>query len=157
MKVLLATQLDLPWRLAWIDKGRVFELRVDQVSTNFDLHAGVERAMSRHGTGVPDPFGARGDVAASLELLVWSGVAVVSPGGGLDRLPVNLVVWREGLPTDVPEWRGMRTLVATRAAIKRGWNAQAPFDALVPEVRVVRELPASEAVACIAAMRAEAG
>lgn len=157
MKVLLATQLDSRWRLAWIDHERVFELRVDGVSSNFDLHTGVERALAQLGAGVPDPVRADGSVAASIELLVWSGIAVVKPEGGVRAMPMNEIVWREGLPTDVSAWRGMRTLVATRASIQRGWRAQRPFSALLPEVRVERELPPGEARACIAAMRAEAG
>lgn len=76
--------------------------------------------------------------------------------GGVRALPMNEVVWREGLPTDVPELDGVRTLVATHAAIQRGWRASRPFHAMVPEVTVTRELPRADAERLVAEMRARA-
>jgi hypothetical protein len=159
LRMLLATELDARWRLVLVlETTRAFELRVDGVSVNFDLHALVERALSRHGVpGVPDPMRSDGSVSANLELLVWSGIAIVKPAGGVTALPMNEVVWREGLPTDVPEYEGLRTLVATKPAIARSWRSTPPFQALIPSVTIERELPASEVEPLVAAMRARAG
>jgi hypothetical protein len=158
LRTLLATEIDARWRLvlAHAEPVRVLELRVDGVSSNFDLHALVERALARHGVGIPDPYGDDGAVSASLELLTWSGITLVQPGGGVRGLPMNEVVWREGLPTDVPELDGVRTLVATRAAIQRGWRAGRPFSAMIPEVTITRELPRADAARLVADMRARA-
>jgi hypothetical protein len=157
LRMLFATELDARWRLVLVlETTRVFELRVDSVSANFDLHALVERALAEHTGVVPDPIQADGSVMSNLELLVWSGIAIVKPAGGVTALPMNEVVWREGLPTDVPEYEGMRTLVATRPAITRSWRASRPFHALVPSVAIERELAPDDALAFVAAMRARA-
>lgn len=158
LRMLFATELDARWRLVLVlETTRVFELRVDSVSANFDLHALVERALAGHGVGIPDPIQADGSVMSNLELLVWSGIAIVKPGGGVTALPMNEVVWREGLPTDVPEYEGMRTLVATKPAIARSWRASRPFHALVPAVTVEGELSSGDAEALVAEMRSRAG
>ncbi|MCC7541123.1 MAG: hypothetical protein IT379_33200, partial [Deltaproteobacteria bacterium] len=145
LRLLLATELSARWRLVLPGPIRVLELQVDALSSNFDLHALVERALARHGLGIPDPVQPDGSVSASLELLVWSGITLVKPSGGVSGLPLDEIVWREGVPSDVPEIEGMRTLVATKAAIGRSWRAPRPFAALVPTVTIERELPPGEA------------
>lgn len=157
LRMLFATELDARWRLVLVlETTRVFEIRVDSVSANFDLHALVERALAEHTAVVPDPIQADGSVRSNLELLVWSGIAIVKPSGGVTALPMNEVVWREGLPTDVPEYEGMRTVVATKPAISRSWRVSHPFHALVPSVTIERELPLADAQALVADMRSRA-
>jgi hypothetical protein len=148
LEKLLAAQVDAPWRLLLMRPGevtRVFEVRVDQVATNFELQEEVERALSSIGlTTAPR----RGDhVAASFELALPSAAQhfARTPRGSL---PMTDIVWREGLPTDVPIWpegpMGRRTLVLAPSTIRRSWSAGRTFAALEPSVRIERELAGGE-------------
>jgi hypothetical protein len=148
LEKLLAAQVDAPWRLVLMRPGevtRVFDVRVDQVTTNFELHEEVERALSSVGlTAAPR----RDDhVASSFELALPSAAQHLARTPHTS-LPMTDIVWREGLPTDVPIWpegpMGRRTLLLAPATIRRSWSAGRTFAALEPEVRIERELTGGE-------------
>lgn len=159
LEKLLAAQVDAPWRLVvFVEPGaaRVFEARVDQVTTNFELHAQVERALAAAGLATDPERG--GHVAASFELgLPEAAAAFATAKPNAQALPGRALVWREGLPTDVPVWSAgglepRRTLVVAPASIQRSWSSGQTFHALTPSVRIERELAGAEVRAVLAAL-----
>ncbi|MFC1609665.1 hypothetical protein ACFL6C_01780 [Myxococcota bacterium] len=151
---LVSVQLDAPWRVVCPCEQRGFEIVVDGITSNFELHALVEDglvarglpgtpnsqevlAMVRGSSGVTD----RMMVRASLELYTPAAAPFLCDGADV---PLDHVVWREGRPTDVPVLDGRRTLYAARGQIQRSWNAGRSFSQLYPRVEFARELDPAE-------------
>lgn len=154
LEPLLATQLDAEWRVALPESERVFDVRVDGVSRNFDLHTLVEVALFGHGQAIAtDPRNPDGSVSAGLELFSHGAMPWLKSGSP-GAIPTEHMVSREGVPTDVATFRGVRTLVCTRPVIQRSWRASRPFKALVPTVHIERELSRAEARELLSAMTA---
>ena len=162
LSVLLAVQLDAPWRVLCPANARGFELRVDGVCTGFDLHALVADALV--GEGVPGQSNPRdvievvrglrarsqqGFVKGSFDFHTFRAAGDLAAGR-----PVGFgnASWNEGLATDIPAWREMRTLLALPPQIARTWNAGRPFSALTASVEVVRRMDEGEASALLAEM-----
>jgi len=148
LHLLLATQLEAPWRVVLLEPRRVFEVRVDGVCTNFELQELVELALAS--AGVPT-LGRTGDgaVRATFELLTWRALPFLA---GAEPVPAEHQVSREGVPSEVPVFEGQRTLLATPRTVLRSWRSTQPFSELVPRIELVRELNASEAGAVLAAL-----
>lgn len=161
---LASTQLDAPWRVVCVDVGRAFEVRVDGVCSNFELHALVGEALvdrgvpgNRNPRDVLDVVRGTSDHA---ERSYVEGVFELYVPAALDALtrpereaPLKLTVWNEGAPTDVPVFEGRRTVLVTAPAWKRTWNGGRPFSALRAAVTVERELSGDEYAALLARMR----
>jgi hypothetical protein len=161
---LASTQLDAPWRVVCVDVGRAFEVRVDGVCSNFELHALVADALVER--GVPGNRNPRDvlDVVRGLsdeaERTYVEGVFEMFVPAALEALtrperqsPLKLTVWNEGAPTDVPVFEGRRTVLVTAPVWKRTWNGGRPFSALRAAVTVERELSGDEHAALLARMR----
>lgn len=155
LHTLLATQLDARWRALCPSEQRGFELRVDGVSSNFDIKALVSEALSAAGLAgdrnPPDVIAAvRGDATSSSQGFVkgcfdfYTCDAIPFLGGPPGEIPFQHTVWGEGVPTDVPPCEGLRTVIVTPPTIARTWNAARPFSQLRPRVEVERELDPSE-------------
>jgi hypothetical protein len=124
---------------------RVFELDVDAVRSNFDLHDGAARALAR-------PLGHRAKPGAGLwNVYDWraAGLDLAKPDG----VPRERWIWNEGRPAQVPAFEGTRVLVVGPASYARAWNPGGS----APSVRLVRELPAPEAAALLVRLREAAG
>jgi hypothetical protein len=154
---LFATQLDARWlvvcpaRIAH-PRDRVFELRVDQVATNFELFELVADALVEY--GVSDLRGSSrgpGYVKGSFDFYDVGALPYLSRQLAV---PLERFVFGEGVPTDVQIFRNARTLIAAPPTISRTWNAASPFKALEPSVSVVRELSQSDVRELVSAMRA---
>jgi hypothetical protein len=161
---LAATQLDAPWRAVCVDEGRAFELRVDGVCSNFELHALVGEALVERGVAghrnpadVLDVVRGASDhaertiVEGAFELFVPAALEALTRAER--EAPFKLTVWNEGAPCDVPVFEGRRTVLVTAPAWKRTWNVGRPYAALRASVTVERELSGDEHRALIARMR----
>lgn len=166
LHVLLGVELDARWRVLSPRDGRGFWIVVDGVVNNFQLHTLVAAALVDRGLpGARPPdtlvqyLGCRAG-APGVDRVegVWNfydwRAAAYDVGG--DKVPDDCWVWNEGVPHDVPEYDGARTLVVGPATIKRGWRPGRPFSALAATVRVEAELSAAEVGSTLAAMRATA-
>lgn len=161
---LASAQLDAPWRVLCVEVGRAFELRVDGVCSNFELHALLGEALVERGVpGVrnpPDVLDVVRGARDSAERGYVEGVFELYGPGGLDALlreppeaPMPHTVWNEGAPTDVPVFEGRRTVLVTAPAWKRTWNGGRPFSALCASVTIERELDGEAYAALVSRMR----
>lgn len=154
LHVLTGVQLDAPWLVLFPLLDRGFHLIVDEVASNFDLHALLADALVPRGVpGTSNPADIiaviRGEsnecrrnyVAGSWNLYGYRAAShdLREPG----HVPHEHWVWGEGQPRDVPEVDGMRTLLVGPSAFERSWNAGRTFSALRARVEVSEELPPS--------------
>ncbi len=165
LAVLLGVELDARWLALCPLEGRGFELLVDGVVSNFDLHALLAGALIERGVpGEANPPGVlaylrgeserspRGHVVGSFNLYDHRA-------GGCDlrrptEVPQDAWVWNEGGPRDVPLWEGRRTLLVGPPAYARTWSPGRTFSALFPSVEVTRELAADEVATTLGRLRA---
>jgi hypothetical protein len=125
--------------------GRVFELEVGHVGSNFDLHEGASAALasSLGHRGVPG--------TGTWNVYDWRAVAhdVTRPAD----VPRERWVWNEGRPAEIPKFEGVRVLVVGPPSYERTWNAGTAGRS----VRLRRELTAAEAAALLQRLGVAAG
>jgi len=161
LHVLLGVELDARWRVLLPLDGRGFEVVVDGVVSNFDLHALIAAALGGRGVATADNPPAlvaylRSGGAEPPRSYVAGSWNLYGPGAaGFDLrdpagVPQEHWVWGEGGPRDVPRVGGVATILLGPAAYERTWSAGRTFAALAQDVRVVRELTAAEVKAALA-------
>jgi len=137
---------------------RAFELKMDGVAVNFELHTLLGVALAQPlGLQPPDPASIAalfGELAAQAPHTVgmWNlydhrALSTLDAGEevGLDKW-----VWNEGRPEDIPKVDGTRLVVAGAPPYERTWQTTRTFQALMPKVELVRELTPDEAAALLA-------
>ncbi len=160
LHLLFGVELDARWRVLMPLVGRGFEVVVDGVVSNYDLHALLAAALAGHGVATADNPAAlfaylRGDREAPPRPYVagsWNLYGIGAAGFDLrdaGRVPQDLWVWGEGAPRDVPRVAGVPTVLLGPAAPERTWSSGRTFAALRQDVRVLRELSADEVRAAL--------
>lgn len=160
-----ALDLEERWHVHLPALGRVFDVHVDGVVSNWDLHVLLAHALAEHGVPVvsnaqavidnlTSPADAPADTTVQGTWNMYTHEAL-----GLDLVantpPTAMWVLGEGSPRDVPSLDGERVLVLGPASFVRTWNAQRSLHARCAHVRVAREWTPDEVRALgLAATRA---
>lgn len=162
--VLLGAALDELWTVLLPVVGRGFDVRVDGLVRNFDLHLLLAEALATKGVPVAKndravianlrkddaaPKGA--SVRGSFNLYSWQAAGFDLADGG--RVPHDVWVWGEGAPRDVPLFDGVRTLLIGPASMQRGWNAGRTFARLFADVSIQREWSRDEVQTALGRLR----
>ncbi|HSI03842.1 MAG: hypothetical protein ACAI38_10750 [Myxococcota bacterium] len=154
LPVLLDAELGQRWTVHVPGTRRSFEVELEGVVSNFDLHALLAAALvplgvpgtapspallafiEGHGPAPPDGF-----VGGTWNLYDHRALAhdVSDPRG----VPHECWIWGEGRPAHVIQGSGQRTIVVGPAAYERTWNVGRVFSALPQSLKVLRELPSS--------------
>jgi hypothetical protein len=160
LHVLLGVQVDSPWLVLCPAVHRGFRVVLDGVVGNFDLHALLAGALADHGLpGAANPpellAYLRGEAdAPSCDYVKGSWNLYDYRAASFDLStevpPLNVWVWGEGAPRDVPPVDGVRTLLVGPASIERTWSAGRPFSALPSSVRISSELSRDEVAETLA-------
>lgn len=163
LDVLLGAQLDAPWLALCPMEKRGFEIKMDGVVSNFDLHALAADALldqgipgERNPKDVIDfirgnvPSRSTDTVSGTFQFYNWTAAGY---DWSTRSHPAGSWVWGEGRPEDVPFFQGVRTLIVGPQTIQRSWGAPRTFGGLRCDVTVVRELTADEYEAKMEAMR----
>ncbi len=142
---------------------RAFEVLVDGVASNFELHSLLDAALAGP-LGHPPPhadvldcLSGRGPQSVERQsegrwnLCTWRAAVF-----GTTPVPHAHWVWNEGRPADIPRFEGRRLVLATPPAYPRSWTTSRTYEALVPRVQLLRELTAADASALNARLRAKA-
>ena len=152
---LFRTETDAPWLVLCPTEMRGFMLRVDGVSSNFNLHETVSDVLIHAGipgTGNPPDVIAylRGEIerpsakscVGSFNFYDYRAASVdITDGHAVDT---DHWVWNEGSTSDVPTWNGEKILIAGPAAYERSWNLSRRFSALPVSATLERELSPEE-------------
>lgn len=167
LHVLSGVQLDAPWLVLFPLLERGFLAVIDGVVSNFDLHALLADALVPRGIpGTANPGDViavlRGEadqcrtnhVTGSWNLYGWRAAALDlrRPGDA----PIDVWVWGEGQPRDVPRFEGERALLIGPAAYDRSWSAGRTFAALRSRVDIREELSSARVRELLARMAAAA-
>lgn len=176
LAILLGAQLDATWLVVCPREKRGFRMLVDGVVSNFDLQAlvadaiidrglpGVRNAAeviaSIKGVDVADsPRG--GEVASSVtgqfQFYEWQAAAHAwnnDDSDGHNHPMGENYVWGEGIPSEVPRFKDVHTLIVGPQTIQRSWNNARMFSALRCDVTVKEELGKDEVVSLLAEMKA---
>ncbi|HUS30507.1 MAG TPA: hypothetical protein VMZ53_18485 [Kofleriaceae bacterium] len=165
LPVLLGAELDTRWLALVPGEARGFHIRVDGIVSNFDLHTLVAAALIERGVAGKAPpkslvaflEGRAKDAAVSHIEGVWNYYDWRAAGYDLTRsVPTERWVWNEGVPSDVPKFQDMRTLLIGPPPLQRTWNVGRTFSALAARVSVEEELPAERVRELLTAMKQEA-
>ena len=153
LHVLLRTELGAHWLALYPLEERGFEITVDGVTSNFELHTLVAAALIERGLPgkAPPPalvaFLEGRAATAGVDYVegVWSYYDWRAAANDLraGTVPTDRWVWNEGSPQDVPMFNGRRTLLIGPPTIQRTWNPYRSFLALSGSVRFDAELPRS--------------
>lgn len=152
--VLHGLLLDAPLRVVELESRRVFDLRIDTVATNFELHTLVHDALASALDEDPPDAGIvaclQGRGPRHLVQKSSSRWALYGPGA----MPALVAgrkaemadwVWNESIPAEIPVHDGIRTLIAGHQSYARQWETGRTFGALGGAVSLARELPEAEA------------
>ncbi|WTX95320.1 hypothetical protein OG234_09925 [Streptomyces sp. NBC_01420] len=124
--------------------GQGFEIRVDGIGDNFQLHTLLAHVLvgGGHVPGTaPSPESVR--LATSPEPAQGESDAVAT--GFFELLaPDGTRIWNEGLPDDIPVVDGRRLLVLDTPSYTRTWNADRFFPHLPGRAELIRVLPSDE-------------
>lgn len=155
---LLSVQLEATWLIVSPLEQRAFRVVVDEVVSNFDLHAllaaallplglagtGNDKAVTDFISGAvnsPDDDVDTDHVVGTWNLYTWHAAPLLATGL---EVPSMLWVWGEGEPLDVPSFNGERVVVVGPPAYERGWGLGRVFSGLHPRITVQRELAKDE-------------
>lgn len=153
LRHLLGAQLDARWLVLCPLESRGFEVAVDGVVSNFDLHALLAAALIPLGIPgesnppeITDYLSGRGPAPQQNHVVgSWNLYDHRAAGHDLrdgSRVPQKYWVWGEGIPNDVPTSDGRRILVVGPAAYVRTWGVGRTFSDLDARVEVLGELDA---------------
>ena len=128
--------LDAPLRFLDTESGRVFDLRVDAVPTNFELHTLLIGALSEPlRLPEPDPevlvcvrgSGPRQHLTPSRGAwALYTANAFPALIAGM-KVSMDDWVWNESIPSEIPEVDGVRVLVAGVPNFDREWETGRTF------------------------------
>jgi hypothetical protein len=155
---LLGAELDAEWLVILVREARAFDVKVDGIVRNWDLHALLADALRTHGVSVRETAPAALDAlrtshAAPKGAFVrgtWDMYTFRAASSDLTNVPHDFWVWGEGSPRDVPPFNGKKTLLLGPATVARTWSAGRVFSKLLANVHVARER--SDAPALLASM-----
>jgi hypothetical protein len=147
---LLGVQLNTRWLVVSPVERRAFRVLVDEVVSNFDLHALLAAALLPRGlagegnpTAVTDHLSGRDvdvetdSVRGTWDLYEWRGAPLLAAG---EKVPSSLWIWGEGEPRDVPLCGDERVVVVGPPSYARSWGLGQVFSALRPRIEIVDEL-----------------
>ena len=89
-----------------------------------------------------------GEVQGNWDLYQWTALNV--DGALPETVGREHWVWNEGVPADIREFEGTRTLLLGKPAWSRSWNNSRTFDVLEAKVEVLEVLGAAELRALVA-------
>ncbi|XWX01038.1 hypothetical protein V2A60_009063 [Cordyceps javanica] len=167
LAILLGAQLDAPWLVLCPRERRGFRVLVDGVVSNYDLHALVGDVLVERGLpGTRNPAAliayikgeasARGDVESvrgQFQFYEWLAAAYDWDDPGAAH-PAGHYIRGEGIPSGVPAFKGVPTLIVGPPTIQRSWNNPRTFGGLRCSVSVTEELGEDEVVSLLAEMKA---
>jgi hypothetical protein len=165
LHVLTGVELDATWQVLVPLHERGFEVLIDGVVSNFDLHALlVEELVPRGIPGVRNPSDViavvRGDGNECRRNYVtgsWNLYTFRAAGRDLSEprhVPHQHWVWGEGQPRDVPDADGVKTLIVGPTALERSWSVGRTFAALRARVEVTGEMTRDAVRATLARLAA---
>lgn len=144
---------------------RVFDLEMDGVASNFELHSLLDAALAgplghpRPPAEVLDCLAGRGeqtrDVGSVGRWNLYSWRVARLAEGGTDG-PSAHWVWGEGRPADIPRFDALRVVLGGAPSYSRSWTTQRSYGALAPRITLVRERSQADARAFVEALRARA-
>ncbi|WP_343238840.1 hypothetical protein [Streptomyces sp. SID9124] len=141
----LAVLNDEPLIVLHRPTGRAYEIRVDGIGDNFQLHTLLAHVLvgGGHVPGTPpSPECVR--LATSPEPAETESDAEAT--GFFELLaPDGTRLWNEGLPDDIPVVSGRRLLILDAPSYARTWNADRFFPHMPGRAELVRVLPPDEA------------
>jgi hypothetical protein len=162
LHVLLGVELDARWLALCPVEGRGFDITVDGVTSNFELHTLVASALIERGVPGKRPskklvafLEGRADTAGVDHVEgVWNYYDWRAAPYDLaaKTVPTDVWVWNEGSPRDVPMFDGTRTLLIGPPSIQRTWSVTRSFS-LAAKVTVDAEVPRARVRSVIEAMR----
>lgn len=141
----LAVLNDEPLIVLHRPTARAFEIRVDGIGDNFQLHTLLAHVLvgGAHVPGTP-PSPESVHLATSPAPARTASDAVAT--GFFELLaPDGTRIWNEGLPDDIPLVEGRRLLVLDAPSYQRTWNADRFFPHMPGRAELVRVLPEPEA------------
>ncbi|KAJ6782552.1 hypothetical protein PWT90_01380 [Aphanocladium album] len=156
-----------PDELAAALRGLVYRMLADGVVSNFDLHALVGDVLVERGLPAPrnppeliayikgesPTRGADSSVAGQFQFYEWQAAAYDWEDGDKQH-PAGHYVWGEGIPSGVPKFKDVPTLIVGPQTIRRSWNNARTFGGLKSNVTVTEELKEDEVVSLLAEMKA---
>lgn len=169
LAILLSVQLDAPWLVLCPREKRGFRMLVDGVVSNYDLHALVGDVLVEQGLpGQRNPADliayikgespARGEaesVSGQFQFYEWQAAAYDWQDAEAAQ-PAGHYVWGEGIPSGVPTFKDVPTLIVGPQTIQRSWNNPRTFGGLRCNVSVTEELKEDEVASLLAEMKAAA-
>lgn len=154
LHVLSELLVDAPFRFLDAESGRVFDLRVDGVATNFELHTLLIAALAEPLELEPPDSEIvaclRGHGPRQLLQKSHSAWALYTHAAYADllqdrRIGMDRWIWNESIPAEIPELDGTRVIVAGPQSYEREWETGRTFQALGGVVEIVAELTEEEA------------
>lgn len=154
LPVLLDAEMGETWTVHVPLEKRVFEVAIDGVVSNFELHtllaaalipagiaaeapsAALVAYLEGHGPPPPDSY-----VAGTWN--IYDHRALGQPLEPANKVSPECWVWGEGRPAHVVSGSGQRVLVLGPPAYQRTWNVGRTFSALPQSIKLLRELPGS--------------
>lgn len=148
--------LDAGLRFVDLESGRVFDLRIDTVATNFELHtllaAGLAPALGLESppAEVVDCIRGAGPrqhlVKSESTWALYTAAAFPALLQG-KKVKMDRWVWNESIPAEIPEVDGRLVVIGGPQSYARQWETGRTFAALGGTVEVVAELANVEAAA----------
>ncbi|OAA76271.1 hypothetical protein LEL_05955 [Akanthomyces lecanii RCEF 1005] len=169
LAILLSAQLDAPWLVLCPREKRGFRMLVDGVVSNYDLHALVGDVLVEKGLpGERNPAAliayikgealARGEaesVSGQFQFYEWQAAAYNWEDAEVAH-PAGHYVWGEGIPSGVPKFKNVPTMIVGPQTIQRSWNNPRTFGGLRCNVSITEELKEDEVVSLLAEMKVAA-
>ncbi|MCX4449349.1 hypothetical protein [Streptomyces sp. NBC_01789] len=122
-----------------------FEIRVDGIGDNFQLHTLLAHVLVGGGH-VPGTPPSAESVRLATDPAPARGTSDATATGTFELLaPDGTRIWNEGLPDDIPVVEGRRVLVLDDPSHQRSWNADRFFPHLPGKAELLRVLPPDEA------------
>lgn len=167
LAILLSAQLDAAWLVLCPPQKRGFRVRVDGVVSNYDLHALVGDILIENGLpgdrnpaeliafikGESPTRGESESVTGQFQFYEWLAAAYDWEDGKVAH-PAGHYVWGEGIPSGVPKFKDVPTLIVGPQTIRRSWNNPRTFGGMKSDVSVTEELSEEEVMSLLAEMKA---
>ncbi|WUS96816.1 hypothetical protein OHA46_09005 [Streptomyces sp. NBC_00708] len=141
----LAVLNDEPLIVLHRPTDKAFEIRVDGIGDNFQLHTLLAHVLVGGGH-VPGTPPSPESVHLATDPAPARGTSDATATGTFELLaPDGTRIWNEGLPDDIPVVEGRRVLVLDDPSYQRSWNADRFFPHLPGKAELLRVLPPDEA------------
>lgn len=133
------------------ETARGFRVRISCISDNFELH-NLLRAKLTGDDMIPGPPFDPANAFSDWQLTTWRAYR---PGPTYDIVARQLDwIWNEGMPAEIPEFEGIRTVLVFSKGIKRSWDVGKMFGGMDPTLTLESVVAEAEAKAILARIAA---